>query len=125
DLKLGGLGPNYETIKEKKEKLKQQQEHAKQVKAQNMRSTPGIQRFPTKPQVISSISRLKALEHAKKLLRPKTSPERQLDREMREKRVLPQTLKGESLPQIASSETLQSRHEKEKQIVDAFRTLHL
>ncbi|KAM6190936.1 jhy protein homolog [Sarcoramphus papa] len=125
NVKLGGLGPDYEAIKEKKEKLKQQKEYAKQIKEYNMKSIASVQRLPTKPQVISPVSRQKALEYAKKIPRPKTFTARQSDEEVKEERVLPQTLNGDSLPQIASLETLQNRHEKEKQVVAAFRTLHI
>ncbi|XP_029879420.1 jhy protein homolog isoform X4 [Aquila chrysaetos chrysaetos] len=125
NVKFGGLGPDYEAIKEKKEKLKQQKEYAKQIKEHNMKSIASVQRLPTKPQVISSVSRQKALEYAKTIPRPKTFTARQSDEEVKEERVLPQTLNGDSLPQIASLETLQNRHEKEKQVVAAFRTLHI
>ncbi|XP_010284199.1 PREDICTED: uncharacterized protein C11orf63 homolog [Phaethon lepturus] len=125
NVKLGGLGPDYESIKEKKEKLKQQREYAKQIKEHNMKNIASVQRLPTKPQVISSVSRQKALEYAKKIPRPKTFMARQSDEEVKEESVLPQTLNGDSLPQIASLETLQNRHEKEKQVVAAFRTLHI
>ncbi|NXC72198.1 JHY protein, partial [Anhinga anhinga] len=125
NVKLGGLGPDYEAIKEKKEKLKQQKEYAKQIKEHNMKSIASVQRLPTKPQVISSVSRQKALEYAKKIPRPKTFTARQPGEEVKEERVLPQTLNGQSLPQIESLETLQNRHEKEKQVVAAFRTLHI
>ncbi|XP_064326962.1 jhy protein homolog [Phalacrocorax carbo] len=125
NVKLGGLGPDYEAIKEKKEKLKQQKEYARQIKEHNMKSIASVQRLPTKPQVISSVSRQKALEYAKKIPRPKTFTARPSDEEVKEERVLPQTLNGDSLPEIASLETLQNRHEKEKQVVAAFRTLHI
>ncbi|NXU53884.1 JHY protein, partial [Turnix velox] len=125
DVKLGGLGPDYEAIKEKVKKLKQQKEYAKQIKEHNMKNMASVQRLPTKPQVISSVSRQKALEYAKKIPRPKPFIARQPDEEVKEERVLPQTLSGDSLPQIASLETLQNRHEKEKQVVAAFRTLHI
>ncbi|XP_075630636.1 jhy protein homolog [Balearica regulorum gibbericeps] len=125
NVKLGGLGPDYEAIKEKKEKLKQQKEYAKQIQEHNMKSIASVQRSPTKPQVLSSVSRQKALEYAKKIPRPKTFTARQSGEEVKEERVLPQTLNGDSLPQIASLETLQNRHEKEKQVVAAFRTLHI
>lgn len=42
-----------------KEKLKQQKEYAKQIKEHNMKSIALVQRLPTKPQVISSVSRQK------------------------------------------------------------------
>ncbi|NXX61743.1 JHY protein, partial [Scopus umbretta] len=125
NVKLGGLGPDYEAIKEKVKKLKQQKEYAKQIKEHNMKSIASVQRSPTKPQVVSSVSRQRALEYAKKIPRPKTFTARQSDEEVKEERVLPQTLKGNSLPQIASLETLQSRHEKEKQVVAAFRALRI
>ncbi|NXW28844.1 JHY protein, partial [Phaetusa simplex] len=125
NVKLGGLGPDYEAIKEKKEKLKQQKEYAKQIQEHNMKNIVSVQRLPTKPQVISSVSRQKALEYAKKIPRPKTFTARQSDEEAKEERILPQTLNGDSLPQIASLETLQNRHEKEKQVVAAFRTFHI
>ncbi|NXI45083.1 JHY protein, partial [Galbula dea] len=126
NVKLGGLGPDYEAIKEKvREKLKHQKEYAKQIKEYNMKSITLVQRLPTKPQVLPSVSRQKALEYAKKIPRPKTFTTRQSDEEVKEGRVLPQTLNGDTLPQIASLETLQNRHEKEKQVVAAFRTLHI
>ncbi|KAM9269361.1 jhy protein homolog [Morus bassanus] len=125
NVKLGGLGPDYEAIKEKKEKLKQQKEYAKQIKDHNMKSIASVQRLPTQPQAISSVSRQRALEYAKKIPKPKTFTARQSDEEVKEERVQPQTLNGDSLPQIASLETLRNRHEKEKQVVAAFRTLHI
>ncbi|NXC11962.1 JHY protein, partial [Corythaeola cristata] len=125
NVKLGGLGPDYEAIKERKEKLKQQKEYAKKVKEHNMKSVASVQRLPTKPQVQSSVSRQKALEYAKKIPRPKIYTARQSEEEAKEKKVLPQTLNGDRLPQIASLEALQSRHEKEKQVVAAFKTLHI
>ncbi|NXT48425.1 JHY protein, partial [Pluvianellus socialis] len=125
NVKLGGLGPDYEAIKEKKEKLKHQKEYANKIKEHNMKNIASVQRLPTKPQVIPSVSRQKALEYAKKIPRPKTFTARQSDEEVKEERVLPQTLNGDNLPQIVSLETLQNRHEKEKQVVAAFRTLHI
>ncbi|NXP71667.1 JHY protein, partial [Ramphastos sulfuratus] len=107
------------------EKLKQQKEYAKQIKEHNMKNIASVQRLPAKPQLVSSVSRQKALEYAKKIPRPKTFVIRQSDEEVKEQRVLPQTLKEDSLPQIALLETLLNRHEKEKQIVAAFRTLHI
>ncbi|KFV80840.1 Uncharacterized protein C11orf63, partial [Struthio camelus australis] len=125
NVRLGGLGPDYEAIKEKKEKLKQQKEYAKQIKEHNMKNIASVQRLPTKPKVTSSVSRQKALEYAKKIPRPKTFPTRQPDEEVKDERVLSQILRRDHLPQIASLETLQNRHEKEKQVVAAFRNLHI
>ncbi|XP_009993325.1 PREDICTED: uncharacterized protein C11orf63 homolog [Chaetura pelagica] len=125
NVKLGGLGPDYEAIKEKKEKLKHQKEYAKQIKEYNMKNIASVPRSPAKPQVTPSASRQKALEYAKKIPRPKNSKARQSDEEVKEERVLPQTLKGASLLPMASLESLQNRHKKEKQIVAAFSTLHV
>ncbi|NXD66993.1 JHY protein, partial [Eolophus roseicapillus] len=126
NVKLGGLGPDYEAIKEKvSKKLKQQKEYAKQIKERNMKSIASVQRLPTKPQVVTSVSRQKALEYAKKIPRPKTITTKQSDEKVKEERALPQTLNGDILPQIASLETLQNRHQMEKQVVAAFKNLHI
>ncbi|XP_061224487.1 jhy protein homolog [Neopsephotus bourkii] len=125
NVKLGGLGPDYEAIKEKKEKLKQQKEYAKQIKERNMRSIASAQRLPTKPEVVTSVSRQKALEYAKKIPRPKTFTTKQSAEKVKEKTVLPQTLNEDTLPQIAFLQTLNDRHQKEKQVVAAFKNLHI
>ncbi|NWS26850.1 JHY protein, partial [Polioptila caerulea] len=122
NMKLGGLGPDYETIKEKKEKLKLQKEYSRQIKEYNMRNITVVPRLPEKPQV-SSVSRQKALEYAKKIPRPKTFLPRQAAQEVKE--VLPQAPTGSSLPRIPSLESLWSRHEREKEAVAAFKALHI
>ncbi|NWU77891.1 JHY protein, partial [Onychorhynchus coronatus] len=126
-VKLGGLGPDYEAIKEKKQKLKLQKEYSRQIKEYNMKNITLVQKLPTKPQVTSSVSRQKALEYAKKIPRPKTFMTRVIktsDKEAKEE-VLPQTSDGTSFPKIPSLETLRSRHEKEKEVVAAFQALHI
>ncbi|KAM6238331.1 jhy protein homolog [Porphyrio hochstetteri] len=148
NVNLGGLGPDYEAIKEKKKKLKQQKEYAKQVQERNMKDTALCQWVDKKPKVVPPTSRqkakktasvlkvssngecqkgktLKALEYAKKIPKPKNSKARQLNGEVKQKRVLPRTLNGESLPEIAPLETLQRRHEKEKKVVAAFKKLEV
>ncbi|NXQ47974.1 JHY protein, partial [Catharus fuscescens] len=122
NMKLGGLGPDYETIKEKKEKLKLQKEYARQINEYNMKNITVVQRLPARPQV-PSVSRQKALEYAKKIPRPKTFITRPSEQEV--KGVLPQAQTGTSLPQIPSLESLWSRHEREKEIVAAFKSLHI
>ncbi|NXO12858.1 JHY protein, partial [Oriolus oriolus] len=124
NMKLGGLGPDYESIKEKKQKLRQQKEYSKQINEYNMKNIIVVQRLPAKPQV-ASVSRQKALEYAKKIPRPKTFITRQSDQEVKEERVLPHAPNGTSLPQIPSLESLWSRHEKEKEAVAAFKALHI
>ncbi|NWI45867.1 JHY protein, partial [Picathartes gymnocephalus] len=122
NMKLGGLGPDYEAIKEKKQKLKLQKEYSRQIKEYNMKNITVGQRLPAKPQV-PSVSRQKALEYAKKIPRPKTFIARQSDQEVKE--VLPQAPKGTSLPQIPSLESLWDRHKKEKEFVAAFKALRI
>ncbi|NXC53616.1 JHY protein, partial [Aleadryas rufinucha] len=124
NMKLGGLGPDYEAIKEKKQKLKLQKEYSRQINEYNMRNISVVQRLPVKPQVLS-VSRQKALEYAKKIPRPKTFITRQSAQEVKEERVLPQAPNGTSLPQIPSLESLWDRHEKEKEVVAAFKSLHI
>ncbi|NWI86068.1 JHY protein, partial [Pitta sordida] len=125
DVKLGGLGPDYEAIKEKKQKLKLQKEYSRQIKEYNMRNITFVQRLPAKPQVTSSVARQKALEYAKKIPRPKTFMTKQSDKEVEEEGVVPQTSDGINLPEIPSLETLRSRHEKEKEVVAALKALHI
>ncbi|KAM6998622.1 jhy protein homolog [Passerculus sandwichensis] len=121
-MKLGGLGPDYETIKEKKEKMKLQKEYSRQIKEYNMKNITVVQRLPAKPQV-PSVSRQKALEYAKKIPRPKILPAKQSEQEGKE--VLAQAPAGPRFPQIPSLESLWSRHEKEKEAVAAFEALHI
>ncbi|NXA03851.1 JHY protein, partial [Sapayoa aenigma] len=125
NVKLGGLGPDYEAIKEQKQKLKLQKEYSRKIKEYNMKNITFVQRLPTKPQVTSSVTRQKALEYAKKIPRPKTFMTRQSDKDVKEEEFLPQTSDGTSLPEIPSLETLRSRHEKEKEVVAAFKALHI
>ncbi|ETE56985.1 putative protein C11orf63 [Ophiophagus hannah] len=96
DVRLGGLGPDYETIKEKSEKIKHQKVYAKQ-----------------------------ALEYAKTIPKPRLFVSRSSEQETKEEKNLARTLNGENLPPISSLESLQNRHEKEKQVVAAFKTLHI
>ncbi|NXM28305.1 JHY protein, partial [Oxyruncus cristatus] len=124
NVKLGGLGPDYEAIKEKKQKLNLQKEYSRQIKEYNMKNITLVQKLPTKPQVTSSVSRQKALEYAKKIPRPKTFMTRPSDKEAKEE-VLPQASDGTNFPKIPSLETLRSRHEKEKEVVAAFKALHI
>ncbi|NXU44550.1 JHY protein, partial [Drymodes brunneopygia] len=122
NMKLGGLGPDYETIKEKVSKLSLQKEYSRQIKEYNMRNITVVQRSPVKAQV-SSVSRQKALEYAKKIPRPKTFIAKQPEQEVQG--VLPQAPKGPSLPQIPSLESLWDRHKREKEFVAAFKALHI
>ncbi|NWY43532.1 JHY protein, partial [Sylvia atricapilla] len=121
-MKLGGLGPDYEAIKEKVKKLKLQKEYSRQIKEYNMKNITVVPRLPAKPQV-PSVSRQKALEYAKKIPRPKTFIMKQPEQE--EKEVVPQAPAGAGLPPLPSLESLWSRHQKEKELVAAFKHLHI
>ncbi|NXN91069.1 JHY protein, partial [Rhinopomastus cyanomelas] len=129
DLKLGGLGPDYEAMKEKKEKLKQQKEYSQQVKEHNMKKISSVATLPaTQPQPPPG-PRHKALEYAKTISRPKTITVRKPNGKVKEKTILPQNFDGEipllHAPQIPSLENLASRHEKEKEIADGLTKLYL
>ncbi|KAM7030323.1 jhy protein homolog isoform 2-T2 [Acridotheres tristis] len=106
----------------KKEKLKLQKEYSRQINEYNMKNITVVQRLPAKAQV-SSVSRQKALEYAKKIPRPKTFISRPPEQEVKE--VLPRAQTGTSLPQIPTLESLWNRHKKEKEVVAAFKSLHI
>ncbi|KAJ7304994.1 hypothetical protein JRQ81_010741 [Phrynocephalus forsythii] len=59
DVKLGGLGPDYEAVKEKSEKIKQQKEYAKHVQEHNMKSNTNARKPPPRPECKSGASRQK------------------------------------------------------------------
>uniref|UniRef100_H0YQD7 Junctional cadherin complex regulator n=1 Tax=Taeniopygia guttata TaxID=59729 RepID=H0YQD7_TAEGU len=114
---------NQPKASKKKEKLKLQKEYSRQIKEYNMKNITVLQRFlPVKPQV-SPGCRHKALEYAKKIPRPKTFIARQPEQEVKE--AVPQAPAGTSFPKIPSLESLWSRHEKEKEVVAAFKALHI
>ncbi|XP_061448682.1 jhy protein homolog [Rhineura floridana] len=125
DIKLGGLGPDYETIKEKSEKIKQQKEYAKQIKEHNMKNITSVWKPQPRSENKSVVSRQKALEYAKTIPKPKLFVSRPTEQEPKDEKNLARTLNGENLPPISSLESLQNRHEKEKQVVAAFKTLHI
>ncbi|XP_012500333.1 PREDICTED: uncharacterized protein C11orf63 homolog [Propithecus coquereli] len=124
DVKLGGLGPDFESIRDKMQKLIQQKEYAKQVKEYNMKTLSVLSKPQTaKIENKSSIPRQKALEYAKTI--PKPKPSNLTDQASKEKRNPTYAGKEESLPEISLLEILQSRHEREKQAVAAFKVLHI
>ncbi|XP_059960993.1 jhy protein homolog isoform X3 [Mesoplodon densirostris] len=124
DMKLGGLGPDLESIRDKMQKLIQQKEYAKQVKEYNMKALS----IPSKPQIAktenkSAVPRQKALEYAKTIPKPKPSNLR--DQASKEKKNPTHAGKGDILPEISLLEVLQNRHEREKQAVAALKALHI
>ncbi|KAB0398076.1 hypothetical protein E2I00_012806, partial [Balaenoptera physalus] len=124
DVKLGGLGPDLESIRDKMQKLIQQKEYAKQVKEYNLKALS----IPSKPQIAktenkSAVPRQKALEYAKTI--PKPKPSNLSDQASKEKKNPIHAGKEDILPEISLLEVLQNRHEREKQAVAAFKALHI
>ncbi|XP_077162493.1 jhy protein homolog [Paroedura picta] len=125
DVKLGGLGADYETIKEKAETIKQQKEYAKQIKEYNLKNIISARKPPPRPENKLVVSRQKALEYARGIPKPKIVLAKPSEQEPKDEKVLARTLNGENLPPISSLESLQNRHEREKQVVAAFKTFHI
>uniref|UniRef100_A0ABM5EQ46 Jhy protein homolog isoform X1 n=2 Tax=Pogona vitticeps TaxID=103695 RepID=A0ABM5EQ46_9SAUR len=125
DVKLGGLGPDYEAVKEKSEKVKQQKEYARHIQENNMKNIANSRKPQPRLENKLGASRQKALEYAKTIPKPKLFVSRPSEPEPKDERNLARTLNGENLPPISSLESLQNRHEKEKQVVAAFKTLHI
>ncbi|XP_032024033.1 jhy protein homolog isoform X7 [Hylobates moloch] len=124
DVKLGGLGPDFESIRDKTQKLIQQKEYAKQVKEYNMKTLSILSKPQTeKTQNKSAIARQKALEYAKTI--PKPKPSNLTHQASKEQKNPTYAGKEESLPEISLLEILQNRHEREKQAVAAFKVLHV
>ncbi|CAH6863778.1 Jhy [Phodopus roborovskii] len=127
DVKLGGLGPDFESVRDKMQKLMQQKEYARQVQEYNMKtlsvlSKPETAKTESKP----VISRQKALEYAKTIPKPKPpSLTDQAAKKSKNRRNTRNREKEGSLPEISLLEILQSRHEREKQAVAAFKVLHI
>ncbi|XP_027786243.2 jhy protein homolog isoform X2 [Marmota flaviventris] len=124
DVKLGGLGPDLESVREKMQKLIQQKEYAKQVQEYNMKTLSVLSKPQTaKTENKSAIPRQKALEYAKTIPKPKSS--NLTDQSSKESKNPTYERRKESLPEISLLEILQSRHEREKQAVAAFKVLHI
>ncbi|XP_078288991.1 jhy protein homolog isoform X2 [Panthera onca] len=124
DVKLGGLGPDLESIRDKMQKLIQKKEYARQVQEYNAKTLsllPKPQTAKTKSK--SAIPRQKALEYAKTI--PKPKPSNLTDQASKEKKNPTYAQKEDALPEISLLEILQSRHEREKQAVAAFKALHI
>ncbi|XP_047609962.1 jhy protein homolog [Phacochoerus africanus] len=124
DMKLGGLGPDLESIRDKMQKLTQQKEYAKQVKEHNMKTLSLLSKPQTaKTENKSAVPRQKALEYAKTI--PKPKPSNLSDQTSKEKKNPTHAGKEDPLPEISLLEILQNRHEREKQAVAAFKVLHI
>ncbi|XP_036894141.1 jhy protein homolog isoform X2 [Sturnira hondurensis] len=124
DVKLGGLGPDLESIRDKMQKLIHQKEYAKQVKEYNMKTLSILSKpHTTKTENKSAIARQKALEYAKTV--PKPRPPNPTDRVSQGKNDPARAGKEGALPAISLLEVLRSRHEREKNAVAAFKVLHI
>ncbi|XP_032724658.1 jhy protein homolog isoform X1 [Lontra canadensis] len=124
DGKLGGLGPDLDSVRDKMQKLIQKKEYAKQVKEYNMKTLSILSKPQTaKTERLSAIPRQKALEYAKTI--PKPKPSNLTDHVSKEKKNPTYTRKDDTLPEISLLERLQNRHEREKQAVAAFKVLHI
>ncbi|XP_052044582.1 jhy protein homolog [Apodemus sylvaticus] len=124
DMKLGGLGPDFASIRDKMQTLMLQKEYAKQVKEYNMKTLSVLSKPQTsKTESKSAISRKKALDYAKTI--PKPKPPSLPDQTAKKTKNSRHSEKEGSLPEISLLEILQSRHEREKQAVAAFKVLHI
>ncbi|XP_053515456.1 jhy protein homolog isoform X2 [Artibeus jamaicensis] len=124
DVKLGGLGPDLESTRDKMQKLIHQKEYAKQVKEYNMKTLSILSKpHTTKTENKLAISRQKALEYAKTI--PKPRPPNPTDRVSQGKNDPAHAGNEGALPAISLLEVLQSRHEREKNAVAAFKVLHI
>ncbi|KAM5246010.1 jhy protein homolog [Ctenodactylus gundi] len=124
DAKLGGLGPDLESVREKMQKIIQQKEYARQVREHNLKTLPILSQPQTaKAESKPVVPRQKALEYAKTI--PKPKPSNLTNQSSKGKENPTNGGKEESLPEIPLLEMLQSRHEREKQAVAAFRLLHI
>ncbi|XP_036210307.1 jhy protein homolog isoform X2 [Myotis myotis] len=107
----------------KMQKLRQQKEYAKQVKEYNMKTLSLLSNPQTaKAENSPAISRQKALEYAKTI--PKPKPSNLADQASKETKN-PTSAAEDTLPEISLLGFLQSRHEREKQAVAAFKVLHI
>ncbi|XP_055516771.1 jhy protein homolog [Leucoraja erinacea] len=133
DVKLGGLGPDYTSSQDKAKKMKRQKEYAKQVNEQNLKG--GCKSSTSLPNQSPSIenknitsSRKVAIEYAKTIQKPKPVPANsKMASELEDQNQLTKLDHCVQLcpPENTMLEMLQERHEKEKQIVAAFKAMHV
>ncbi|XP_076780898.1 jhy protein homolog isoform X2 [Arvicanthis niloticus] len=125
DVNLGGLGPDFASVRDKMQALLQQKEYAKQVKEYNMKTLSVLSKpQKSKTENKSAISRKKALDYAKTIPKPKPPPSLP-DQTAKKTKNSRHSEKEGGLPEISLLEILQSRHEREKQAVAAFKVLHI
>ncbi|KAL0994675.1 hypothetical protein UPYG_G00125640 [Umbra pygmaea] len=134
DVKLGGLGPDYATTEITAEKIRRQKLYSNVIREQNKK----ISRIPFLPAARipvgsdnrDNIPRMKALEYARSILKPKVSPQPQQPKSREPERPLGgvrdtnHLLEGSNPSQLATLEALRKRHEQEKETVARFKVVH-
>ncbi|KAL4608700.1 hypothetical protein GN956_G24595 [Arapaima gigas] len=126
DIKLGGLGPNYKITEMTAEKMKRQKEYSNAVREQNKKISrdPSLgTRHPVDKDNKDVVSRMKALEYARNIPKPKVPPQ-QKNREVAKKENFieqVQYLEDLDTSQLATLEMLWKRHEEEKRAIAHFR----
>ncbi|GCB72704.1 hypothetical protein scyTo_0002137 [Scyliorhinus torazame] len=132
DVKLGGLGPDYNSAQEKAKKMKRQMDYAKQVKDQNLKvdskSSTSLPKTSASIENKAATSRRKlALEYARNI--PKLKPLATKPRNANEKSETGEFPEHGQYAQLDPSHNIllammQQRHDKEKQIVAGFKAMH-
>ncbi|KAJ8267108.1 hypothetical protein GJAV_G00138550 [Gymnothorax javanicus] len=130
DVKLGGLGPNYNVSQITAEKIRRRRQYSDEVREHNK----NVGRIPFLPArnlgsgdaAESAVPRRKALEYARNIPKPKPpsvpkSSERDRTRDLLCERG--QLMEHLDQSQLARLEMLQKRHEEEKQLVAHFKAL--
>ncbi|XP_069750641.1 jhy protein homolog isoform X2 [Narcine bancroftii] len=133
DIKLGGLGTDYKSIQEKAEKMKLQKEYSKQIKEQNLKggckSASSLQKqSPSTDNKTIISSRKLAMEYAKSIHKPKplSANSKVANKSLAQDKLTKQDHYVELGPsENTILEMMQQRHEKEKQIVAAFKAMHV
>ncbi|XP_048872388.1 jhy protein homolog isoform X2 [Brienomyrus brachyistius] len=128
DIKLGGLGPNYELAEITVEKMRRRRLYSNAVREQNRemsRNLALLAKPPVGRENKDLLPRRKALEYARTIPKPKLPPQPK-------KREFPmkenftehaQYLEDLDISQLVALEMLQKRHEEEKKAVAHFRAL--
>ncbi|XP_036379109.1 jhy protein homolog, partial [Megalops cyprinoides] len=130
DVKLGGLGPNYEVTEMTAEKIRRQKQYSNKVREQNKNLSRNLF-LPAKNPMGSDtrediVPRRKALEYARSIPKPRPPPQPKNREAGKEDFHEPLGyLEDIDLSQLARLEMLQKRHEEEKQVVAHFKALRV
>uniref|UniRef100_A0A4W3H4N5 Uncharacterized protein n=1 Tax=Callorhinchus milii TaxID=7868 RepID=A0A4W3H4N5_CALMI len=129
DIKLGGLGPDYQAAQEKAEKMKRQKEYAKQIKEQNWKVTfkqgSLLKAVSDAENKEANLRRKMAMEYAKTVPKPKPAPAKaKSSNEKAGRGVFGKQVELDPSHSVLL-DMLQKRHEAEKQMVAAFKAMHV